>query len=367
MNDNITCKIKVKKALIVASNGPEISFGGGQRNLMAIKILEAKGYLVDLIVVLNEAWGVYREDGHLIKKWKDNFGLISYFQTSFNNPYLLDNRIHKWIKKKQKEYEIIVFRDEVIAFKSGFYLLEKSKITVDMNDFLYPHIKGLKKIKYFTIHLVLKSRIKNAWVLIPNQINYFSKNVFCVPNLPLNSFNDSKQHFIKSRSSEPSILFVGSYLSELKSYLKAASNLLLSKVPNITVYIISRSVSMKDKNEYPQKNFKWLNDVEDVSGYYSKAWLSIVPGFKKDGPLIKFIESIYFETPVVATEVSMNGYECFNEKENLIPASNDTNIFTDNIVRMLKNESDLDERIRKIRLIADEKFSFNKIVNAIGF
>ena len=40
-------------ALVIANNGPEISFGGGQRTLMAIKILEAQGYKVEMLLLIN--------------------------------------------------------------------------------------------------------------------------------------------------------------------------------------------------------------------------------------------------------------------------------------------------------------------------
>ena len=141
----------IPRVLIVANNGPDISFGGGQRNLMVIKIFEAKGFKVDLVLLINKSWGLYDENSDLIQMWKSEFGLIKYFQPSFTNPYLPNIIINKWLKKEEYKYDTILFRDESTAFKSGFYLLNKKKIIIDMNDFLYPHIRGYKKIKYLPL------------------------------------------------------------------------------------------------------------------------------------------------------------------------------------------------------------------------
>ena len=58
------------KILLIANNGPEISFGGGQRTMMTIKIFEAQGYKVEMMLLLNKVWGEYNEENECIKKWK---------------------------------------------------------------------------------------------------------------------------------------------------------------------------------------------------------------------------------------------------------------------------------------------------------
>ena len=229
-----------------------------------------------------------------------------------------------------------------------------------MNDFLYPHVKGYKKIKYFPLYLIIKYRTKKVWVLIDKQIKYFEGFGYCIPNLPLNSFykNDTVL-FKKDRTIFPSAIFVSSYLGEFINFLKIADSH-FNQIKNFKIYIISKAITSELKKKYNNERYVWLSNVKDVSEYYSKAWISIIPGYKRDGPLIKFIESIYYDTPVVCTDVSINGYECFNVEKELIPTDNDVPAF---IVKMNKilNE-DLDLIGQELKKIAMNKFSFKAIL-----
>ena len=116
------------------------------------------------------------------------------------------------------------------------------------------------------------------------------------------------------------------------------------------------------KNKFPEHQYLWFENAENVAEFYSKAWISIIPGFKRDGPLIKFIESVYFETPVVCTQTSLNGYEIFNKDEMLIPASDDAEEFVNHIKLLLNDEISLNIRANKLKIIADENFSMRSIL-----
>lgn len=348
------------RVLIIANNGPDISFGGGQRNLLVIKLFEAKGFHVDLVLLINKNWGIYDENSTLMQSWKSEFGLIKFFQPSFKNPYLPNLKICKWFKKEQHKYDTILFRDEITAFKSGFYFLNNKKIIIDMNDFLYPHISGYRKIKYIPLYLLVRFRTKKVWVLINNQIKYFNGTGYCIPNLPLNNFYKNENVvFKKNRTVFPSAIFVSSYLGEFINFLHIGDEY-LDQIKNLKIYIISRAITPEIRRKYNNDRYVWLNDVEDVTEYYSKAWISIIPGYKKDGPLIKVIESIYFETPVVCTEVSINGYECFNTAKQLIPMDNDVPQFISKM-NILLNEN-LGLIGKELKTIAENKFSFNAVL-----
>ena len=331
---------------------------------MAIKILEAQGYIVEMMLLINKDWGVYGADSSIINKWKSQNGLVKFFQPSFNNPYLPFMPATNWLKKQQSKYKKILFRDETTAFKAGFYFLDKRKIIVDLNDFLLPQISRIKIIKYLPLHWLLKKNITQAWVLVENQKKYFGRKGFCIPNLPLNSFYKNDGYFIKKRSVYPTALFVGSYLGEFETFLHEADQY-LKLIPSFKLFIVSRAITEELKNKFKADQYVWINNAENICEYYSKAWISIGPGYKKDGPLIKLIESIYFQTPVVCTTVSLNGYEIFNEKENLIPNSNDVVEFVINMKYLLKSESELDVRSQKLKSIADKKFSLNSIVESL--
>ena len=354
------------RVLIVGGNGPDSNYGGGQRNLLIIKIFEAKGYKVDVVLIINEIWGVYPEDGPLMTNWKKEFGLIHYFCVSFKRPFLPSIKVLQWIKKRQNDYDIILFRYEKIAFKSGFQFLKREKIIIDFDDFILPQIKGIRKLKYQLLYKIEKHRIRKAWVVYKQHIRYFKNSHEWVPNLPLEMFYPQHNSFLKSRSDVPSIIFVGSYLNGLFDLFRSNAGAKLKSQIFLEIFVVSKAVNEHDKEEFKEFPIKWLNNIKDISEVYEKAWVAIVPGYKPAGPVIKLIEAIYYETPVVSSEDYFFGYEIFNHKEELIPSANNKDIFVENIFRLLKDESKLDDRGLKLKGILEAEYSFNKLIENLS-
>lgn len=353
------------RALVVANNGPEIYNGGGQRTLLLIKMLQAKGFKVDLVVLIRKEWGFYGEDSPIITEWKQKHNLVKYFQPSFRSPYLPDYSVFRWLSKNQMKYQYLLFRYDITAFKSAFYFLNKRKIIVDCDDFLLGEKRGISKIKYWLLYLVLRNSLKQSWILNDHHFKYFKETGVWVPNLPLSMFNTTMKKFHKERTTRPSLMFVGSYLNEFLDFLEAVSTDLLQEIPDVKIFIVSRAIKQADVEKYPQENFEWLNNVVDITDVYKLAWISIAPGFKREGTHIKIIESIYHDTPVVCTKDSLRGYEYFNEMEELIPASNDHTAFVNNIKRLLSNKDDLQQRSEKLKRLCHSKFSFNNLVGTL--
>ena len=349
--------MKIKKALVIAPNGPEASFGGGQRTLMAIKLLQEKGFEVEMLLLIDIGWGIYGNESYIIQKWRKENAMVKYFQPSFRHPYIIDFGIHNWLRKNQHDYELLIFRDETTAFKAGFYFLPKEKIIIDLNDFHFPHVTGYRKIKYLPLNILLKNRIKKAWVLTEGQRAYVGKKAYCVQNLPLAAYSrNGLQNFKKSRTTFPSLLFVGSYIDHLLIFLDAAHKDLI-QIPSLKIYLVSRAATEENKTNFNHPIYEWHNSADDVTAFYSKAWISIIPVYKREGPLIKLIESIYYDTPVVGTRMSLNGYESFNKEEELLLCSDDVQTFIDNIKKMISDPAELDIRAAKLKKIALENFS----------
>jgi hypothetical protein len=119
-------KIK-KKVLIVANNGPEPSFGGGQRNILIGKLMESLGYEVEMILLIDKNWGIYDIESTLFDEWRKIFKINRVFQPSFRKPFFPNFEVFQYLNKIQNEYEWIIFRYEKTAFKSVFYFLKKRK------------------------------------------------------------------------------------------------------------------------------------------------------------------------------------------------------------------------------------------------
>ena len=363
---------KPNKILFIAANGPNESFGGGQRNILLINLLLDKGFEVDIVLVINKAWGVYDDDTWIVKKWRNDFNIIKIFQPSFTNLYKPDFEISKFIRTVQVDYKFLVFRYEIIAFKSAFYLLNRKKVIIDFDDFLFPHIKGWRKIKYWPLHQLQRYFISQAWIVNDNDKKYFGNNYFWLPNLPLALFSrkNSNVIFTKEKTKYPSLLFVGSNIDDVILLLKNKSFKNLENIENFKFFIISKSITNDHKLNFANSSVEWLNNVDDIEEYYKKTWISIAPGYKKQGTNIKVIESIFYETPIIVTKSTIRGYEEFNENENLLPVVETDEHLITLIFNLFTDYSSLkitESNLLKMKAIQENKFSYAQILKKINF
>ncbi len=353
------------KVLIIASNGPNKFFGGGQRNLLFIKALEAKGFQVDLALLLNEKWEI-KEGSEIVEKWRSSFNLVVSFQIKPGKPFTPSFGVLHWILRNSLKYKYIYYRDEPIAWKAGFFCFKRSKNIIDYNDFILPNSNNLQKLKYVPLYLIEKLRIKNAICMDKRHMLYFKSKALFIPNYPLPLFeSETEKVFIKKKSIFPSILFVGSYLNYLIDFIDDASFKSLLEIDNLKIFIISGSITFELIEKFKHPAFIWLDNVKDLVPFYSQAWISIVPGYKKDGPLIKLIESIYYRTPVICSCDALLGYEFFNAEEDLIPASNIKSEMVKNISNYLSNPDHIDEVSSKLYAIMEKQFSFQGVVDSL--
>ncbi len=352
----------MESVLVIAPNGPEESFGGGQRNLFFIRAFQAKGFHVDLVVLLNEDWKT-TEESSIVKKWRKEFDLVASFQIKPHDPFTPSLKVLGWLLKNISKYKYVIYRDQPTAWKAGFLFVQKSKNLIDYNDFLLPNTNDYQKLKYFPIHLVELLRIRKALCMDIRHMKYFKNKALFAPNFPLPLFDlKYKKAYTKIRSVFPSIIFVSSYLHFFIEFISHHHFDSIFEITGLRIFIVSRATTPEIKKQFNHPAFIWLDNVEDLSIYYSQAWISIVPGYKKDGPLIKLVESIYYKTPVVCSSDALIGYEFFNEKEILIPASNNKFEMIENIKTSLSDPSLLDEHSKKLYLIMQKHFSFEDLV-----
>jgi len=333
--------------------------------LLFVRAWQRKGFEVDILLLINKDWNI-GEQSVCFENWKKEFGFITLFQITSGKPFTPSIRVMKWLIKNSGKYKYVVYRDEPIAWKAGFFCVKKSKNFIDYNDFLLPKTSNFQKIKYLPLHYLEKLMIKKAICMDVRHEKYFQNQNIFIPNLPLALFEtDFKTAYEKQRSKLPSIIFVGSYLHYLLDLITYPGFAEIIKIPGIQIFIISRAITPEITKRFNNNAFVWLADVEDLKPFYAKAWISIVPGYKKDGPLIKFAESIVFKTPVVCSGDALLGYEFLNEQKILVPASNDMGTFVDNIQRHLSDPKKLEDISQELYQLLKKKLSFNSIVNIL--
>ena len=355
-----------KKVLIVCSNGPEPSFGGGQRNILLGKLFESLGFEVDMLLVISSQWGIYDEKSILFSKWREKFNIIKIFQPSFNRPFFPDLEIYKYIKKYQKNYIWIIFRYESIAFKSGFCFLEKSKIIIDFDDFELPYQAFYRKVVHFIRHIFQYERVSKCFYLNQEHHKYFLKKGFWIPNIPLPDFLPSSSNalFSKNLSASPTVLhFVTDYDSFINFFTSNEFLSLILLLPDLKFIFICKNYNSQFANQFDFVKIEWVERPEFTDIYFEKAWMSLILDKKNHGTHVKFIESVYYSTPVVGFKDAYRGYEMFlNELVN--GSSNYDNIC--NQIYLLGSNIDYNMSIaEKQKDIQSQLFTLESIKNKL--
>jgi len=351
-----------KKVLIVCSNGPESSFGGGQRNILMGKLFESIGYEVEMILIISREWGIYNENSSLFNNWKKKFAIKKLFQPSFKHPFIPNLKILAYIHKNQSVYSWIIFRYETIAFKSGFYFLKKSKIIIDFDDFILPNLTNTKFTFHFIRHIFQYLRTSKCFYLNQSEQKYFKDKGLWVPNIPLSEFlpSTNSQIFSKNLSSSPLILhFVSDFDAVIHFFNSDQFSNLFKKLPNLKFIFICRKIDKMFASKLRLFNIEWVENPEKIDIYFMKAWASLILEKKKQGTHVKFIESIHFYTPVIGFYEAFRGYEMFLEHFVNTPASYDD--LCDQIYLLGSNVNYTSILAEKNKIIQNEYFSLKKL------
>lgn len=102
---------------------------------------------------------------------------------------------------------------------------------------------------------------------------------------------------------------------------------------NISILIVGRVCRHLEKI----RNVEYIEFAETLDEYYSRSKISICPMLEGTGIKIKVIEALSFGLPVVGTERAIDGF--LSKLANGCLVNNSPEIFKDNILLLLQNES----------------------------
>ena len=117
------------------------------------------------------------------------------------------------------------------------------------------------------------------------------------------------------RTSEPTAIFVGTLnyppnVEGLRWFNQEVAPILLRDYPNFRLLVAGRSPSRATRNELSRYSFLELHvDADDLSQFYERASLSVVPLLSGGGTRIKILEAAAFGLPTVSTSIGAEGLE----------------------------------------------------------
>ena len=194
-------------------------------------------------------------------------------------------------------------------------------------------------------------------------LQYLNKNRIkglLVPN------GTTQKNVIEKDFSEPSLIFCGSldYAPNKNGLLWFYETIwpkLKMTVEGITFTVIGRN---GHDNAYaplkidPQINF--VGEVKDVTPYYHKNNIAIVPLLEGSGTRLKILEAMSFGLPVVSTSIGAEGIDYIENKHIII--ANETNDFEKAIIDNVNKPSILKNLASASLLLINEKYNWQNIV-----
>ena len=245
--------------------------------------------------------------------------------------------------------------DHLLYKQSHDLRIKKNKKTFDRLKYLESHMHTYAD--YF-----LACSTKDVTELL--RLNKNRIKGLLVPN------GTTQKKVIQKDFSEPSLIFCGSLdyapnKNGLLWFYEMIWPKLKMTVKGITLTVIGRN---DHDNAYaplkidPQINF--IGEVKDVTPYYQKNNIAIVPLLEGSGTRLKILEAMSFGLPVVSTSIGAEGIDYIENKHIII--ANKAISFTQKTIMLIGNEALLKEISRESRELIIQIYNWKYIVRTLS-
>ena len=90
----------MNKILLISDNGPGVDSGGAQRTLLLFEFLKAKGYAVDLVIVMDKEWGPIETTAEIFLNWEKKYNLLKILFVNKKYWYLPNYETWRYCSRK---------------------------------------------------------------------------------------------------------------------------------------------------------------------------------------------------------------------------------------------------------------------------
>jgi len=194
------------------------------------------------------------------------------------------------------------------------------------------------------------------------EINNHKIKGYTVPN----GADTYKGTYQKTKNlSEKTLLFCGSLdynpnINGLLWFYEFIWPDLVKRMPDIHLTIIGRkSDSCTYENIKKDPNISFIGEVDDVSEYYIKNNISIVPLRIGSGTRLKILEAMSFGNPVISTSKGAEGITYDNNKHLMI--ADNAEEFSNKIIELLNNPKKTELLRQNARALIDSTYSWEVI------
>jgi len=135
-------------------------------------------------------------------------------------------------------------------------------------------------------------------------------------------------------------------------------DLILTRVPDATMTVVGRAPPARLVNAASSRGYNWAftHFVDDVRPYIQGAAVSVIPLRVGGGTRLKAYESMAMGSPVVSTEIGMEGLPVDSGRHYL--EADDPEAFAAAVVGLLLDKPHRESISRVARQLVEEKFSY---------
>jgi glycosyltransferase involved in cell wall biosynthesis len=212
-----------------------------------------------------------------------------------------------------------------------------------------------------------------GWVSCREDLDIIRDDRFQVlPNIPLDSFDQSVDESACEQVDSMSILFVGAMGYKINCqavdwFLKNVWPKVFSKNHLAEFHIVGGGLDATRTAEYSTiPGVKMLGFVDDLKTAYRSCALSVVPISAGAGTKIKVLESLRFGRPVVLTTHSFRGYGHALRSGRDVIVEDDPGAMADSILDLLAAPGEREKMARSGQAIVAEHFGFDRFAAAVS-
>ncbi len=321
-------------------------------------------------------------DENLLKKLNDvkifkqskltsilNCFLNLFLPISLQEAYVNNRKLHKYLKKCNKEYDLIYIKRLRMAQYAKYF--DDKKVIIDLTDSLTKYyervskkVNGLKKIlnleEYFK-HKINEKRVVNKYKSVVcsneekkyliNKLGCNVNNIYVVENLIDFDLWDVSFN-IKKLKEKNKLVFSGmmDYDPNIIAVNYFAKNVLDKLDSKYELYVIGKN---KSKELISNKKIKYIGYVESMRDELSKYDIYVCPIIAGSGVKNKILQAMSVGLPIVSTKLGVEGLnkEC---KKNIYVVNDNFDFL--NAIDKINNLSDLEFE----KLIKEQKDCIKK-------
>lgn len=139
---------------------------------------------------------------------------------------------------------------------------------------------------------------------------------------------------------------------------------IIQRLPTLKLYIVGKNPTKKLLEiAQKQKNVTVTGRVENIFSYIKSCKVYVSPLRMGSGKKNKIIEAMACQVPIIASDVSMDGFG--KEEDAIIVRANTADEWTEEICKMIGNANRISEIKEEMKNIIDDRYDWRKIADQV--